>query len=67
MDDETGDQAAPISLTLPEHFESTLDHALGLMVKEVVDVGEVVLEIGAPNGWGPVGMNMERLEVCLER
>lgn len=27
----------------------------------------MVLEVGAPSGWGPVGMTQERLELCLAR
>lgn len=34
-DDGEADQVAPVTLTLPEDFETTLDHALGLMAKEV--------------------------------
>ena len=34
---------------------------------QIIDVGEVVLEVGAPSGWGPVGMTEERLDLCLRR
>jgi hypothetical protein len=30
-------------------------------------VGEVVFEVGAPSGWGPVGMSQERIELCVKR
>ncbi|GAX75720.1 hypothetical protein CEUSTIGMA_g3163.t1 [Chlamydomonas eustigma] len=56
-----------ITVTRDEDFEACLEHALGLMVKEIQDVGEIVLEVGAPSGWGPVGMSLERMEVCVKR
>ena len=34
---------------------------------QIADVGEVVLEVGAPSGWGPVGMDLPRMELCLTR
>ncbi len=34
---------------------------------QITGVGEVVLDIGAPNGWGPVGMGQERMDLCLQR
>lgn len=58
---------APVALTRDEDFETCMEHALGLMVKEIQEVGEVVLEMGAPNGWGPVGMNQERMDACLRK
>eukprot|EP00798_Chlamydomonas_sp_ICE-L_P029190 gene29190-31090_t len=30
-------------------------------------MGEIVLQVGAPNGWGPVGMTKEQLANCLDK
>ena len=38
-----------------------------VFASQIEEVGEVVLEVGAPNGWGPVGMDLERMEACLKR
>ncbi|KXZ51478.1 hypothetical protein GPECTOR_12g441 [Gonium pectorale] len=56
-----------VSVTRPEDFEAVLQHALEVMVAEIVGVGEMVLEVGAPLGWGPVGLTTEQLAVCLGR
>lgn len=60
-----GDKA--VTVTRHEDFEACLEHALALMVKEIEEVGEAVIEVGSPNGWGPVGMTMELMEQCLCR
>lgn len=38
-----------------------------MTLKPFTQVGEVVLKVGSANGWGPVGMTRERMDVCLER
>ncbi|KAG2455073.1 hypothetical protein HYH02_000895 [Chlamydomonas schloesseri] len=64
-----GGAAAPgvVSVTRPEDFESVLQHALEVMTAEIEAVGEMMLEVGAPLGWGPVGLTAEQLGACLVR
>lgn len=61
----TDTQARPVAVTAHEDFDTCIEHALTLMAKEIADIGEVVLEVGAPNGWGPVGMTQQQLEKCV--
>mmetsp|Transcript_39503 Transcript_39503/g.87887 ORF Transcript_39503/g.87887 Transcript_39503/m.87887 type:complete len:658 (-) Transcript_39503:428-2401(-) len=50
-----------------EDFEKRMEHALAVLVKEIEEVGEMVLEVGTPTGWGPVGMSREQMDVCIAR
>lgn len=36
-------------------------------IPQIEAVGEMVLDVGAPMGWGPVGLTSQQLAVCLER
>ncbi|GIL71540.1 hypothetical protein Vretifemale_1902 [Volvox reticuliferus] len=65
----TGAGPAPglVSVTRPEDFEAVLQHALQIMAAEIEAVGEMVLDVGAPLGWGPVGLTAPQLEICLSR
>lgn len=58
------------------HFLTLVpDHALHAVLAprsstpfvQINEVGEAVLEVGAPAGWGPVGMTPERMETAMQR
>lgn len=54
-----------VTITSEEDFAVCLEHALGTTAAEVDEVGDMVLEVGAPNGWGPVGMSEAKLKYAL--
>eukprot|EP00879_Flechtneria_rotunda_P004973 GHRR01005249.1.p1 GENE.GHRR01005249.1~~GHRR01005249.1.p1 ORF type:complete len:692 (+),score=252.35 GHRR01005249.1:378-2453(+) len=54
-------------LTPDQEFNACLEHALGVMMAEVTAVGEVMLEVGAPHGWGPTKLNQQQLQQVLGR
>ncbi|KAF6266501.1 hypothetical protein COO60DRAFT_1632621 [Scenedesmus sp. NREL 46B-D3] len=60
------EQAAAAAGASPEQeFEACLEHAVTCMMAEVAAVGEVMLEVGAPQGWGPSRLNSQQLEQVL--
>eukprot|EP01026_Neomeris_dumetosa_P083875 TRINITY_DN9778_c0_g1_i8.p1 TRINITY_DN9778_c0_g1~~TRINITY_DN9778_c0_g1_i8.p1 ORF type:complete len:582 (-),score=67.91 TRINITY_DN9778_c0_g1_i8:226-1971(-) len=54
-------------MTEQQIFEATLEHALGTMVAQCNDQGEVQLKVGVPLGWGPCCTDEEGLENVLTR
>lgn len=61
--------AAPslVTITRPEDVESVLEHALEVTDAEIEALGEMVLSVGAPHGWGPVGLSEQQVDMCLAR
>mmetsp|Transcript_28049 Transcript_28049/g.75778 ORF Transcript_28049/g.75778 Transcript_28049/m.75778 type:complete len:612 (-) Transcript_28049:155-1990(-) len=57
----------PGVMTSAEDHESCMEHALAVMAKELEDVGEVLVEVGAQCGWGPVGLSKDQLAATIER
>lgn len=53
--------AAAASLSPEQEFEACLEHAVTCMMAEVAAVGEVMLEVGAPQGWGPSRLDSSQL------
>lgn len=54
------------SLTPEEDFNAKLEHAMHALEAEVTRVGEIVAEIGAPDGFGPIDLTEEQLTTVLE-
>lgn len=38
-----------------------------MLEAEIKSCGEAVLEVGAPNGWGPCGLTEDQLALALDR
>lgn len=54
-------------LSPEQEFDASLDHAVDVMLTEVHAVGEMMLDVGAPHGWGPKRLTAEQLQAVLER
>lgn len=47
--------------------QALLEHACTVLAADIQATGEAVLEVGAPNGWGPTALTEAQLQVALER
>mmetsp|Transcript_34634 Transcript_34634/g.87650 ORF Transcript_34634/g.87650 Transcript_34634/m.87650 type:complete len:638 (-) Transcript_34634:745-2658(-) len=54
-------------VTREEDYDACITAALEGLAKELDGCGEVVLEAGAPSGWGPVGLGAAKLGALLAR
>ena len=58
--------AAAPSSSPEEDFSGKLEHALEALAMEVARWGEIVAEIGAPDGFGPINLTETQLNEVLE-
>lgn len=59
--------ASKTTLSKEEVFAASLEHAIGVLEKEIEESGESVLEVGAPTGWGPQMLTQEQLAVVEDQ
>lgn len=65
--EDSGDDMHPQILPAEGDFDTVLEHALGIVASELDEAGEVILEVGVANGWGPTGLTEEKLEEVLRK
>ncbi|KAK9810446.1 hypothetical protein WJX72_010850 [[Myrmecia] bisecta] len=73
---QAGGACAPLTSHVPdpeagldpkEESAARLDHALEALRLEVGSAGEALVQVGAPNGWGPQILAEEQLDAILKR
>jgi len=55
-----------VGMSSEEQFRATLDQSLLQLRGEVESMGEALLVVGAPNGWGPHPLTSEQMEGVLK-
>mmetsp|Transcript_6842 Transcript_6842/g.11648 ORF Transcript_6842/g.11648 Transcript_6842/m.11648 type:complete len:619 (-) Transcript_6842:561-2417(-) len=59
--------ASTAGLTTMEGGHTSMETVLEVVTKELEDVGELVLELGGPQGWGPQVLDEAGLEAAIAR